>query len=277
MKRLALFASVLSVLASTVAVAQAPYQLRVDVIGRTATAINYRNRSGATTIGFRGTPLEPGARGEAKVDSKRGYTEVQASFNNLIPPSRFGRQYLTYVLWAITPEGRSTNLGEVVLSGTKSKLDVTTVLQAFGLVVTAEPYFAVTQPSDRVVLENFVRPDTQGIVEEITSRYELLEKNTYALDKMPRQSLPPLLEQALPLDLREAENAVRIAKLSGAEDAAWEVMSQAEDLLEQAEGYYVRKAGAKPISTVAREAVQTAEDARLVALRSSGSGRRRFH
>jgi hypothetical protein len=264
-------------LASTVAVAQAPYQLRVDVIGRTATAINYRNRSGATTIGFRGTPLEPGARGEAKVDSKRGYTEVQASFNNLIPPSRFGRQYLTYVLWAITPEGRSTNLGEVVLSGTKSKLDVTTVLQAFGLVVTAEPYFAVTQPSDRVVLENFVRPDTQGIVEEITSRYELLEKNTYALDKMPRQSLPPLLEQALPLDLREAENAVRIAKLSGAEDAAWEVMSQAEDLLEQAEGYYVRKAGAKPISTVAREAVQTAEDARLVALRSSGSGRRRFH
>lgn len=274
MKRFALFALAVSFLPVPFATAQTQYKLRIDVIGRTATAINYRNRSGATAIGFRGTALEPGAHGDAKVDSKRGYTEVQASFANLIPPSRFGRQYLTYVLWAITPEGRSTNLGEVVLRGTKSKLDVTTGLQAFGLVVTAEPYFAVTQPSDRVVLENYVRPDTEGIVEQINSRYELLEKNTYALDKMPRESLPPILDEALPLDLREAENAVRIAKLSGAEDAAWDVMSQAEDLLEQAEGYYVRKAGTKPVSTVAREVVQTAEDARLIATKSSNSGRR---
>ena len=165
------------------------------------------------------------------------------------------------------------NLGELVLKGTRTKVDVTTGLQAFGLVVTAEPYFAVTQPSDRVVLENYVRPDTLGKIEEINSRYELIEKNTYAFERMPRNLLPPLLDEALPLDLREAENAVRIAKWAGAEDYAWETMSHAEDLLDQAEGYYVRRAGAKPIATVAREAVQTAEDARLIAMRASGGGR----
>jgi hypothetical protein len=150
-------------------------------------------------------------------------------------------------------------------------VDVTTGFQAFGLVVTAEPYFAVSQPSDRVVLENNVRPDTLGKVEEIHTQYQLVEKNTFAFEKMPRQLLPPLLDVALPLDLQEAENAVRIAKWAGAEDSAWDVMSQAEDLLEQAEGYYVQKAGDKPISTVAREAVQTAEDARLIAMRASAA------
>jgi hypothetical protein len=248
------------------------YKLRVEVVDRVTTAINYRNRSGSTMIGFRGTPLQPGARGEAKVESKRGYTEVRAAFDNMIPANRYGRQYLTYVLWAVTPEGRSTNLGELVLKGTKSNVDVTTGFQAFGLVVTAEPYYAVSQPSDRVVLENYVRPETLGKVEEIHTEYELVEKNTFALERMPKQLLPPVLDVALPLDLQEAENAVRIAKWAGAEGAAWDVMAQAEDLLEQAEGYYVHKAGDKPISTVAREAVQTAEDARLITMRSATVG-----
>ena len=253
------------------------YKLRVEVVDRVTAAINYRNRSGSTMIGFRGTPLQPGARGEAKVESKRGYTEVRAAFDNMIPANRYGRQYLTYVLWSVTPEGRSTNLGELVLKGTKSKADVTTGFQAFGLVVTAEPYFAVTQPRDRVVLENYVRPETLGKIEEIRTEYQLVEKNTLALEKMPKQLLPPVLDVALPLDLQEAENAVRIAKWAGAEDAAWNIMAQAEDLLEQAEGYYVRRAGDKAISTAAREAVQTAEDARLIAMRSTTapSARRR--
>ena len=145
--------------------------------------------------------------------------------------------------------------------------DVTTGSPAFGLVVTAEPYFAVSQPSDRVVLENYVRPDTLGKIEEIHTEFDLVEKNTFAPEKMPKQLVPPVLEVALPLDLQEAENAVRIAKWAGAEDAARDVMVRAEDLLGQAEAYYVHKAGDKPISTVAREAVQTAEDARLIAMR----------
>src|SRR5689334_24565938 len=127
------------------------FKLTVNVVERTTQAINYRHRSGATKIDFRGTPLMPAARGEAKVESKQGYIEVEVEFDNLQSATRFGPEFLTYVLWAITPEGRATNMGEVILNGTKSKLDVTTELQAFGLVVTAEPYFALTQPSDAVV------------------------------------------------------------------------------------------------------------------------------
>ena len=138
--------------------------LSVNVVERTTKAINYRHRGGATTVGFKGTAMMPSARGEAKVESKQGYIEIEVEFDSLLSASRFGPEYLTYVLWAITPEGRGTNLGEVILNGTKSKLNVTTELQAFGLVVTAEPYFAVSQPGDLVILENFVRSDTLGRV-----------------------------------------------------------------------------------------------------------------
>ena len=144
---------------------------RVTVVGRTTPAINYRHRGGATTIDFRGTPLLPKSRGEAKVESKQGYIEIEVEFDNLVPATKFGPEYLTYVMWAITPEGRATNLGEVLLNEDKSKLNVTTELQAFGLVVTAEPYFAVSQPSDVVVMENVIRPDTRGTVEQIDAKY----------------------------------------------------------------------------------------------------------
>ncbi len=117
---------------------------KVTVVARTTKAINYRHRSGATKVDFRGTALMPQARGEAKVDSKQGRIEIDAKFDRLAPATQFGPEYLTYVLWAVTPEGRATNLGEVLLKGDGSKLDVTTDLQAFGLIVTAEPYFAVT-------------------------------------------------------------------------------------------------------------------------------------
>src|SRR5882672_11800363 len=138
---------------------------RTTVVARTTKAVSYRHRSGSTKIDFAGTQLLPQSRGEAKVESKQGRIAIDADFRNLVPAHNFGPEYLTYVLWAITPEGRALNLGEVILNGTRSKLDVTTDLQAFGLVVTAEPYFGVTQPSDVVVMENFVRADTQGKVE----------------------------------------------------------------------------------------------------------------
>ena len=242
------------------------YTIRVDVVGRTAKAINYLHRSGSTTIGFRGTALQPGARGEAKVESKRGYTKIEAEFENMIPPNRYGREYLTYVMWAVTPQGRSQNLGEVVLKGTKSKLDVTTDLQTFGLVVTAEPYFAVSQPTDRVVLENYVRPDTRGVVEEITAQYDLLNKNHLAFDRMPADLKPTLIDTSLPLDLQQARHAVNIARWADADRYASDLMSHTRELLHQAEEYFVKKSGAKPISTVARSVVQNAEDARLIAM-----------
>src|SRR5262249_20972842 len=152
------------------------FKLTVNVVERTTQAINYRHRSGATKIDFRGTPLLPAARGEAKVESKQGYIEIEVEFDDLQGATRFGPEYLTYVMWAVTPEGRSANLGEVLLNGTKSKLNVTTELQAFGLIVTAEPYFSVSQPSDVVVMENFVRQDTVGKIEEISAKYELLQR-----------------------------------------------------------------------------------------------------
>src|SRR5215813_13383128 len=120
------------------------FKLTVNVVERTTKAINYRHRGGATMVDFRGTPLLPGARGEAKVESKQGYIEIEVEFDDLQPASRFGPEYLTYVMWAISPEGRAVNLGEVLLNGTKSKLNVTTDLQTFGLIITAEPHFGVT-------------------------------------------------------------------------------------------------------------------------------------
>jgi hypothetical protein len=245
----------------------APYTLRVDVVERTAKAINYRYRSGSTTIGFRGTSLQPGARGEAKVESKKGYIEIEVEFDDMIPANRYGREYLIYVMWAVTPQGRSKNLGEVILKGTKGKLDVTTELQSFGLIVTAEPYFAVTQPTDRVVLENFVRPDTVGQVEEIAANYELLDKNYLGFQKMPAESKPTLIDTSLPLDLQQARHAVHIAQWYGAERYAPEVMSNTEDLLYKAEEYFVRKTGNKAMSMTARQVVQNAEDARLIAVK----------
>ncbi|OFW24226.1 MAG: flagellar motor protein MotB [Acidobacteria bacterium RIFCSPLOWO2_02_FULL_59_13] len=243
------------------------------IVERTAKAINYQHRNGATKIDFSGTPLMPAARGEAKVESKQGYIEIEVEFDDLQSATRFGPEYLTYVMWAITPEGRATNLGEVILNGTKSKLNVTSELQAFGLIVTAEPYFAVTQPSDVVVMENILRKDTVGKIEEIDAKYELLERGQYTLNVLPADLQPITLDKNTPLDLYEARNAVRIARWAGADVSAAESFQKASKLLEQAENYKTRKAGSKPIAMAAREAVQTAEDARLITLKRQGQER----
>jgi len=243
------------------------YKITVNVVERTTKAINYRPRSGSTTVDFRGTALMPAARGEAKVESKQGYIEIEVEFDDLQGATRFGPEYLTYVMWAITPEGRATNLGEVILNGTKSKLNVTTELQSFGLIVTAEPYFAVSQPSDVVVMENFVRKDTVGKVEEIDAKFELLQRGQYAVNVPPSELKPIPLEKGTPLDLHEARNAVRIARWAGADKDAAESFHKAEESLRQAEAYKARKAGTRPVVMSAREAVQTAEDARLIALK----------
>jgi outer membrane protein OmpA-like peptidoglycan-associated protein len=237
---------------------------RVTVTARTAKAINYRHRSGATKIDFKGTDLLPLARGEAKVESKQGYIEIEVEFDGLQPASKNGAEYLTYVLWAITPEGRTANLGEILLNGTRSKLDVTTELQVFGLAVTAEPYFAVAQPSDLVVMENVVRADTKGKIEEIDAKYELLQRGQY---ERLVNTLGLKLDGKTPLELYEARNAVQIARTMGADRFAAETFQKAEKSLAQAEAYQSRNAGKKPVTMTARETVQTAEDARAIAVK----------
>lgn len=248
------------------------YKITINVVEREATAINYQHRAGSTTIDFRGTPLLPGARGEAKVESKQGYIEIEVEFDDLQPATRFGPEYLTYVMWAISPEGRAINLGEVLLNGTKSKLNVTTDLQTFGLVVTAEPYFSVTQPSDVVVMQNFLRPETRGKVEQIQAKYELLQRGQYSVNVPPSELKPMSLDSKTPLEIYEARNAVRIARWAGADKDAADSFAKAEQSLTQAENYLARKERRPSIQT-AREAVQTAEDARLIALKRQDEAR----
>jgi len=240
-----------------------PPVFRVNVVAHSTKAINYRHRSGSTEIGFVGTAQMPKAQGQAKVDSRQGAIAIDASFRDVGPPSQFGAEYLTYVLWAVSPEGRPKNLGEVLLDGGKSSLKVTTDLQVFGLIVTAEPYFSVTQPSDVIVMENEVRPDTLGKIELIDAKYELLQRGQY-------QKLANVLrfqpDPKIPIEIYEARNAVEIAKSSGADKYAADTFQKAQTTLGQAESYLQRKQR-KPAIMIARETAQTAEDARVIALK----------
>ena len=240
---------------------------RITIVERTTTAINYRHRGGSTTIDFNGTELLPNARGEAKVESKQGYIEIEVEFDDLQPATQYGPEYMTYVMWAVTPEGRATNLGEVLLNGTKSKLNVTTELQAFGLIVTAEPHFAVTRPSNLVVMENALRSETRGNFELVEAKYELLERGQYTADVDRALVVPIRLDPKVPLELYEAQNALRIAQWSWADHYAGDTFSKAEGLLRQAEGLQAQKSDKKNVVMAARQAAQTAEDARLIAVK----------
>lgn len=247
---------------------------RVTVVGRTISSVNYRPRSGETQVDFRGTPLMPDGDGHATIEGKDGYMTVDAHFDNLEPPSSFGREYLTYVLWAITPEGRATNLGEVQFDDDDANIEVTTELQAFALVLTAEPYFAVSQPSDVVVMENVIRPErflslkdgTEGRFEVVDAKYELLQRGTYLVGRPPADLNVKSLEPGAPLDLAEARNAVEIARLAGADRFAADTFAKATALLGEAEAARGRGRRGKEVQQPAREAVQTAEDARLISL-----------
>src|SRR6202044_1551902 len=241
---------------------------RVTVSERTTKAVNYRHRGGSTEVDFRGTELMPEVGGHAKVEGKGGRLSINAEFTHLEPVRSFGGQFLTYVLWAITPEGRALNLGEVLPGENgKDKLDVTTDLQAFGMIVTAEPYYSVTHPSNKVIAENIIRQGTKGFEEPIVAKFDVLEGAQYTI-AIPVDQLPSSrASEKVPLELLEARNAVVIAKASGAQQYAPDSLTKAEDMLQRAEDYYQRKQGRTPIGTAARGATQTAEDARVLTLR----------
>ena len=239
---------------------------RITVVGRTTPAINYRPRRGDTKIDFSGTPLMPQAHGDATVSGEQGYIQIDAHFKKLTPASRFGREYLTYVLWAITPEGRAANLGEIQVDDEDADVKVTTQLQAFGLIVTAEPYFAVSQPSDVVVMENLVRERTKGSVEVIQAKYELLKRGSYLMNQDASALKVREIEPGSRLDLAQARNAVELARLAGADRFATETFDKAVTQLALAETARERRRGGNEIMMPARQAAQTAEDARLVGL-----------
>ena len=243
----------------------------VNMISRTTPAVKYEHRSGSTKVDFEGTTLMPGAAGEAKVDSKRGTMAVGAEFRGLDKPTTFGTEYLTYVMWAISPEGRAINLGEVLVGDNhRSKLDATTNLQAFALIVTAEPYYAVRRPSNVVILENVVRPNTKGTTEALSAKYELIDRGGYIPTGYHFD--PVVLDSKLPLEFFEARNAVRIALSSGADTYAADSFAKAVSQMKQAdematEGHAERK----QLIAASREVVQTADDSREIAVKRSES------
>src|SRR6202522_1776504 len=240
---------------------------RENVVSRTTRAVSYKHRSGSTKIDFAGTDLMASARGEAYVDSKRGAIAIKAEFSGLERPTTFGNEYLTYVLWAISPEGRAMNLGEVLVGDNhRSKVRVTTDLQAFALIVTAEPYYAVRQPSNAVVLENVVRDSTKGTTESVNAKYELMERGGYI--PTGYRFDPVVLNARLPLEFFEARNALRIAQSEGAEQYASDSYQRAVTLTNNADEFATsRHTDTKELIAVAREAVQTSEDAREIAVK----------
>ena len=243
---------------------------RVTIVSRTTKAINYGYLSAPTRIGFQGTPVAPSATGHATVEPGRGATLLNLRFDRVPPANRFGAQFLTYVVWAISPDGRAQNVGEIILDGDeKGKLSTSTPLQTFALIVTAEPYYAVSQPSEVVVLENVVTRDTVGKVTEVNATYELLPRKpyTYHAGQQPAsagQAVDARQYESIHA-LYQALNAIQIAQSQGADRHAPQQIGRARQLYEKARGFPVHLS--KEIVSMAREATQIAEDSRAIAAR----------
>ncbi len=251
------------------------YIYKVRVVERKLDCVNYLHRSGSTTIAFAGTPLLAGAHGEAKVNSERAGITIDAHFEGLTPANGFGHENLTYVLWANSPDVRAQNLGEVLPDGTKNNIHVTTANQSFGMIVTAEPYFSVSEPSDVVVLENVIRQDkaTQGVLEQVNANFYLLPRGAYSETAGSHTVAHPITRnEHTPLELFEAANAVRIAQDSGADQYAPEIMEKVKLDIRNASDLDVNKHRDEKMEiTEAREAVERAEDARITSLRKQAA------
>ena len=246
---------------------------RITVVQRSLPAVNYGHRSGPTKVDFRGTVLAPETHGNATIEAKVGAATIHAKLAGLDAPTKFGPQYLTYVMWAISPEGQTERLGEVITNHSDdAKLDVTTSLQTFGLLVTAEPYFAVSKPGPVVVMENVLRPDTIGTSEPVSAKYELLPRaETYTVNLQQPGAANgngPMVSQReyeAVLAIYQARNAIQIAKSEGLDARAQGTLEKAERLAQQAEQIPDRKNNSERVIMLARQAVQTAEDARNIA------------
>src|SRR6266478_2621145 len=247
-------------------------------VSRTTKAVNYRRAGSITKIDFQGTELMSGATGEARVQSKSNRIEIEAKFLGLDEATKFGLEYLTYVLWAVSPGGRAVNLGEVVLkTGGAQVKAIITDMQTFGMIVTAEPYFAVTQPGNTVVLENVFGPATLGKVENIDARYELLGRGIYSSSNTKIENAIFGIDRKTPLEVFEARNAVRIAHIALADKYAPSMVAKAEHQLRALEEAYSQRRDRKSVEASAREVVGTAEEARVMAVKqkAESEGRRR--
>ena len=251
------------------------YIYHVKVVQRSLDAVNYLNRSGSTHVNFEGTNLEPSIKGDAKVDAVTGKTNVSVHLEGFTPANGFGPEYLTYVLWAISADGRPQNLGELELSGNKASLNVTVPFQSFGMIVTAEPYYAVSVPSDVIVAQNVFSDRTQGILQQVNIHYTLLPRGLYANTEGSKAQPHPITDREhTPLALFEAYNAQRIAINAGADKYAADIMTEVNTDITNAQQIQDGKhRDVKLEFTYARNAVQRAEDARISTLRKEAAER----
>ena len=271
MRSITFTSTVLLALSYSHAPAQNPPQplYQMTIVSRTTKAINYGYLTAPTRIDFQGTPILPNAKGEAVVEPKRGATLLKLKFENVPPPSRFGAQYLTYVVWAISPDGRAQNIGELALDGSeKAKLSTSTPLQTFAMIVTAEPYYSVTQPSEVVVMDNVVGKGTIGKIEEVNSTYELLPRKPFTYDTAAQPKgttiAPANQEQYEAINaLYQALNAIQIAQSQNADRYAPQQMARARKVYNDARALPSNLS--KEIVSMAREATQIAEDSRAIA------------
>src|SRR5258707_12621689 len=253
--RKTLFFFVLSCFAAMAAAEKTPPQ--TSSVSRTTKAVNYRLRGDMVKIDFHGTELMGNASGEAKVQGKKSSVEIVAKLESLDDPARFGLEYLTYVLWAVSPQGRAVNLGEMVLDHHSSHVKAITDMQTFGMIVTAEPYFAVNQPGNVVVMENVIPANTLSKVENIDAKYELLGRGVYSSSNTKIENAIFGVDRKTPLELFEARNAVRIAHIALADKYAPSMVSKAEQQLKGAEDVYRSGRDKKSVDAAAREVVET--------------------
>jgi len=261
---LALLSTACAALAQTASPSNPP-AVATARVSRTAKAVHY-HQGGNVKVDFRPTDLLAGAGGEAKVEAKKTTITIDAKFQGMEEATKFGLEYLTYVLWAISPEGRAVNLGEIVLEHSNAHLKTSTDMQTFGLIVTAEPYFAVTQPGNTVVLESVV-PENIAQGENIEAKYELLGRGTYSSANEKIQNAIFGIDRSTPLELFEARNALRIAHIAAGDKYAPSILAKADQQLMQAETAYRQKQGKAAIESAARETTQTAEEARVMAVK----------
>jgi len=257
-------AMLLAALSLAAAQTQPYLPAKSDAVVRTTKAMHYRP-GGTSKIGFQGTELMQRGSGEARVEGKKTNIAIDAKFEGMEDATKFGLEYLTYVLWAVSPQGRAMNLGEVALDHGKGHVKAFTDFQTFGLIVTAEPYSAVTQPGNMVVMENIFPEGSGG--EDISAKYELLRSGTYSSTNTKIQDAIFGIDPKTPLALFEARNAVRIARVAQADRYAASILSKAEQQLLRAEEAYRQKQPRTSIEAAAREAAQTAEESRVMAVK----------
>jgi len=243
-----------------------PAQAAAPTVFRTIKAMHYRLQGGSTKVDFRGTDLSQGASGEAKIEGKKVNFEIDAHFQGFEDATKFGFEYLTYVLWAVSPEGRAVNLGELTLDHHgNAEVKAYTDLQTFGLIVTAEPYFAVTQPGNMVVAESSTI--SGAAVQNVDAKFELITRGTYSSTNTHIQDAIFGMDRKTPLELFEARNAMRIAYNAQAEKYAASIIAKAADQLRHAEELYREKQKKETVAIAAKEATATAEEARVMAVK----------